>query len=100
LGPGVEVSILACKSQIGAGSLPVDRLESLCLAISPAPAPTQAKVKGRGTFCKRVADTLRSLPIPVIGRIEDGQVKLDLRCLDGADAIDRFEAQLAQLATI
>ena len=96
LGPGVEVSIQACKSQIGAGSLPVDRLDSLCLAIAPA----QAKGKGSGTFCKRVADTLRSLPIPVIGRIEDGQVKLDLRCLDGADAIDRFEAQLVQLATV
>jgi len=36
----------------------------------------------------------------VIGRIEDGQVKLDLRCLDGADNVDRFEAQLAQLTTL
>ena len=75
LGPDVEVSILPCKSQIGAGSLPVDRLESLCLAIAPA----QPKSKGSGAFCKRVADTLRGLPIPVIGRIEDGHVKLDLR---------------------
>ena len=100
LGPGVEVSIQPCKSQIGAGSLPVDRLDSLCLAIAPASAPALAKSKGSGTFCKRVADALRGLPIPVIGRIEDGQVKLDLRCLDGADAVDRFEAQLAQLATI
>ena len=96
LGPVVEVSIQPCKSQIGAGSLPVDRLESLCLAI----APTQAKGKGGGTLCKRVADALRSLPIPVIGRIDDGQVKLDLRCLDGADAINRFEAQLPQLAKV
>ncbi len=96
LGPRAEVSILACKSQIGAGSLPVDRLESLCLAI----APSQTKGKGSGTFCKRVADALRGLPIPVIGRIEDGQVKLDLRCLDGADALDRFEAQLDQLAMV
>ena len=96
LGPVVAVSIQPCKSQIGAGSLPVDRLESLCLAIAPA----QAKGKGSGTFCKRVADSLRGLPIPVIGRIEDGQVKLDLRCLDGADNVDRFEAQLAQLTRL
>ncbi len=95
LGPKAEVAILPCKSQIGAGSLPVDRLESLCLAIAPA----HPKGKGSGTFCKRVADSLRGLPIPVIGRLEDGQVKLDLRCLDGAEAVDRFEAQLAQLAT-
>ena len=98
LGPGVEVSIQTCKSQIGAGSLPVDRLESLCLAIAPALA--QKKGKGSGTFCKRVADALRGLPIPVIGRIEDGQVKLDLRCLDGADAVNCFETQLAKLATV
>jgi L-seryl-tRNA(Ser) seleniumtransferase len=96
LGPGVDVSIQPCKSQIGAGSLPVDRLESLCLTIAPA----QAKGKGSGTFCKRVADALRGLPIPVIGRIEDGQVKLDLRCLDGAEAVDCFEAQLSQLAKV
>ena len=96
LGPVVEVSIQPCKSQIGAGSLPVDRLESLCLAI----APTLAKGKGSGTFCKRVADSLRGLPIPVIGRIEDGQVKLDLRCLDGPDNVDRFEAQLAKLTML
>ena len=96
LGPDVEVSILPCKSQIGAGSLPVDRLESLCLAIAPA----QPKSKGSGAFCKRVADTLRGLPIPVIGRIEDGQVKLDLRCLDGVEAVNRFAEQLTQLGTV
>ena len=96
LGSGVEVSIQPCKSQIGAGSLPVDRLESLCLAI----APTTVKGKGSGTFCKRVADALRGLPIPVIGRIEEGQVKLDLRCLDGIDEVNRFEAQLARVAAV
>ena len=93
LGPNVEVSIQPCKSQIGAGSLPVDLLDSLCLAIAPA----QAKNKGSGTLCKRVADMLRILPVPVVGRIEDGQVKLDLRCLDGTDALERFATQLSQL---
>jgi L-seryl-tRNA(Ser) seleniumtransferase len=99
-GPGAEVSVLPCKSQIGAGSLPVDRLESLCLAIAPYNANLNAKAKGNGAFCKRVADALRGLPIPVIGRIEDGQVKLDLRCLDGADAHERFIAQLAHLKAV
>jgi L-seryl-tRNA(Ser) seleniumtransferase len=96
LGPGAQVSVQPCKSQIGAGSLPVDRLESLCLAIAPA----SVKAKGSGAFCKRVADALRGLPIPVIGRIEDSQVKLDLRCLDGADAHEHFIAQLAQLTAV
>jgi hypothetical protein len=34
----------------------------------------------------------------VIGRIEDGQVRLDLRCLDGADAERAFVEQLHLLA--
>ncbi len=96
LGPAAEVTLQPCKSQIGAGSLPVDRLESLCLSIAPA----SPKGKGGGAFCKRVADTLRGLPIPVIGRIEGGQVKLDLRCLDGTDAEVRFTAQLAQIRPV
>ncbi len=97
LGAGADVSVQPCKSQIGAGSLPVDRLESLCLAIGPANLKSTAKNKSSGAFCKSVADALRGLPIPVIGRIEEGQVKLDLRCLDGSEAEKRFTAQLKQL---
>jgi hypothetical protein len=33
----------------------------------------------------------------VIGRIEDQQLRLDLRCLDGAEAEQAFVAQLPQL---
>ena len=47
---------------------------------------------------RRVAEALRGLPIAVIGRIEDGQVRLDLRGLDGAEAEQAFVAQLPQLA--
>jgi len=45
-----------------------------------------------------LAEALRQLPLPVIGRIEDGQVRLDLRCLDGAEAEAAFIAQLPLLA--
>ncbi|MFI4986051.1 MAG: hypothetical protein ACHQF3_01285, partial [Alphaproteobacteria bacterium] len=37
----------------------------------------------------------RALPIPVIGRLDDGRLKLDLRCLDDEQA---FAEQLARLA--
>ncbi|MEN9538982.1 MAG: hypothetical protein RLZZ126_1217 [Pseudomonadota bacterium] len=91
LGIKASVSIQPCKSQMGAGSLPVDRLDSVCLAIAPASARTSS-----GTFCRRMAEALRGLPIPVIGRIDNGQVKLDVRCLDGLEVEERFAAQLAQ----
>ena len=89
-----QVQVLACRSQIGSGSLPVDRLPSACIAIGP---PAGAKRAGR--LPERLAEALRALPVPVIGRIEDGQLRLDLRCLDGAEAEAAFAAQLPLLAS-
>ena len=71
------VQVQPCRSQIGSGSLPVDRLESVCLTIG---APTGAR--GSGSFPERLAAEFRALPIPVIGRIEGAQLRLDLRCLE------------------
>jgi L-seryl-tRNA(Ser) seleniumtransferase len=85
--------VLPCRSQIGSGSLPVDRLPSVCLALGE---PAAAKRSGR--WPERLAEALRGLPIPVIGRIEDQQVRLDLRGLDGAEDEQAFVAQLPQLA--
>jgi L-seryl-tRNA(Ser) seleniumtransferase len=39
---------------------------------------------------------LRGLPVPVIGRIADGALRLDVRCLSAADEAD-FIGQLAKL---
>ena len=93
LGGRLQVQVLPCRSQIGSGSLPVDRLPSACLAIG---APSGARRAGR--LPERVAEALRTLPVPVIGRIEDGQVRLDLRALDGAAAEEAFLGQLPLLA--
>jgi L-seryl-tRNA(Ser) seleniumtransferase len=93
LGERASVQVLPCRSQIGSGSLPVDRLPSACVAIG---APQGAKRAGR--LPERLADALRSLPVPVIGRIEDGQLRLDLRCLDGAAAEAALIDQLPLLA--
>jgi len=92
LGERACVEVLPCRSQIGSGSLPVDRLDSVCLAIGTPPGARRA-----GSFPQRLADALRRLPTPVIGRIEDGQVRLDLRCLDGDEAERSFIAQLSRL---
>ena len=93
LGGRCQVQVLACRSQIGSGSLPGDRLPSACIAIG---APPGAKRAGR--LPEQLAQALRVLPRPVIGRIEEGQLRLDLRCLDGDGAEAHFVAQLPLLA--
>lgn len=73
LADDATVQIVACRSQIGSGALPVDRLESTGFEIRP---------QGGGSAPDRLATRLRALPIPIIGRIRDGALVLDLRCLD------------------
>jgi L-seryl-tRNA(Ser) seleniumtransferase len=84
----VTTEVLALKSQIGSGSLPVDRLPSAGLAARPTGK--------RGGVLNRIEAALRALPRPVIGRIADGALLLDLRCLAPADEAG-FAAALARL---
>ena len=86
------VEVTACRSQIGSGSLPVDRLESAALCLAP---PEGARRPGRHP--ERLAEALRALPVPVIGRIEDGRVVLDLRCLPDGPRAQAFVDQLSRL---
>ena len=58
------------------------------LAIKPRAA------KGRGRALSALSIALRRLPIPVVGRIDDNALILDLRCLDDEEA---FIANLAAL---
>ncbi|RKT20816.1 L-seryl-tRNA(Sec) selenium transferase [Paraburkholderia sp. RAU2J] len=74
-------------SQIGSGALPVDVLPSYGLAVR------MANGKRGGRHLLAVEKLLREMARPVIGRIADDALRLDLRCLEAAD-----EAQLmAQL---
>jgi L-seryl-tRNA(Ser) seleniumtransferase len=84
------VHVIGCDSQIGSGALPTRRIPSVGLTIRPAG-------RGSGTALKRLSAAFRKLPVPVIGRIEDGALVLDLRCLEDADEA-AFAAQLAKLA--
>jgi L-seryl-tRNA(Ser) seleniumtransferase len=85
----LTVTIEPMLSQIGSGSLPVDRLPSAGLVFRPVG-------RGSGVLGKLEA-ALRGLPVPVIGRIADKALHLDLRCLPPADEA-RFLAQLAEFA--
>ena len=90
LGDGWSVATAECHSQIGSGALPVESLPSRAVAIAPAAAGK----RGTGTALKRLAAAFSRLPRPVIGRIQDDRLMLDLRCLDDEAA---FTAQLAEL---
>ncbi len=77
VGNAYEVTEAAMMSQIGSGALPVDTLPSHGLAIRVAP--------GRRASLDRLETVLRGLPRPVIGRVSDKTLWLDLRCLDAED---------------
>jgi L-seryl-tRNA(Ser) seleniumtransferase len=76
-----QISVEDCASQVGSGSLPVDRLPSTALRLSSSSVRPAA-----------IAKALRALPVPVIGRIHEDAVWLDMRCLEDEAG---FAGQLA-----
>ena len=91
--PRFVVSVVALQGQIGSGSLPVDRLPSAGLAIAPV------QKKGAGRALDELATALRRLPLPVIGRIAEDRLLLDLRCLeDSAQLLNQLPALQEALA--
>ncbi|ANY14642.1 L-seryl-tRNA(Sec) selenium transferase [Bordetella pseudohinzii] len=91
VGPGFGVEGVAMFSQIGSGALPIDQLPSFGLAIRYL-----GRGRGRaGRHLERLQASLRALPRPVIGRIDDDVFWLDLRCLEARDEAE-FAAQLTE----
>jgi len=90
LGDRYVISLEQCQSQIGSGSLPAERLDSIALVIRPT------ATKGVGTALKHLATAFRNLPMPVIGHIQDDAFWLDLRCLEATNE-SAFTSQLTAL---
>lgn len=78
-GPLAVADVAGCASQVGSGSLPVDRLPSAAVRI------WWVEARGVGTGLARISRALRALPVPVIGRIQEDAFWLDFRCLEGAE---------------
>ena len=93
LGAEAQVDVVPVHSQIGSGALPVDRLPSHALRLRPP-----AGRRGAGRWLDALAQRLRALPVPVIGRVADGALLLDLRCLDTPQDEAGFAAQLLPAA--
>jgi L-seryl-tRNA(Ser) seleniumtransferase len=75
LGRAWAVAVEACRSQIGSGALPVEALPSAAVTVA-------------GTRPETLAARMRALPVPVIGRVSEGRLWLDCRCLTETDEQD------------
>ena len=71
---GAELSTLPCESQVGGGSLPLEELKSRALCIRPLSMSITA-----------LEERLRGLPLPIIGRIAEERLLLDLRTISDAE---------------
>ncbi|MBV8503712.1 MAG: L-seryl-tRNA(Sec) selenium transferase [Paucibacter sp.] len=81
--PRYAVVTAAMQGQIGSGSLPVARLPSAGLVIAPQGG------RNLGSALDKLSRALRELPEPVIGRIADDKLWLDLRCLEDSAHLSR-----------
>ncbi len=86
LSPHYKVEVSPGFSQIGSGAMPVETLPTVCIRIVPQLEDDVA--------LRRLASAFRALPLPVIGRLNNGALVFDLRCLED-DA--EFIAQLPRL---
>ena len=78
-----HTEVIAGEGQIGSGALPDKTIASICLAI-----------QAEGTSPEKLLKRLRELPTPVIGRIADNKVILDMR---GADPLPALLENLSLL---
>jgi L-seryl-tRNA(Ser) seleniumtransferase len=71
---GWTVSVVPSHAQAGSGSLPDQLIPSVAIALQP-------NTKS-GKALSDLGGRLRGLPVPVVGRVHDGALLLDLRCLE------------------
>ncbi len=75
---------IACESQIGGGSLPLERLASVAVGIRPEKVSVA-----------QVEERMRHLPVPIIPRTANDTILLDVRTI-GRENFKRIVEQLAK----
>jgi L-seryl-tRNA(Ser) seleniumtransferase len=87
-GDAFQIAVTPMTSQVGSGAMPAERLPSFGLRVNQS--------RAKRSSLNRLEVMLRELPRPVIGRIADKALWLDMRCLEVADEAE-FTAQLSAL---
>ena len=88
LGLPAGISLVPCQSQIGGGSLPMERLESWGVAI----APEKISVP-------ELEERMRHLPVPIIPRTVNDTILIDMRTVSAEDA-DLTARELKELEVL
>ena len=81
-GPQFPVAPAPCSSPLGSGSPPIARPPGTALTLPPRAGT------GRTLMC--LSRQLRAGDVPVIGRIHDGSLWLDLRTLEDEELFIRM----------
>jgi L-seryl-tRNA(Ser) seleniumtransferase len=81
---GLTISIEACTSTVGGGAMPTAQLPSWAIVIA-------------GRSADALDKQLRAAPVPVVARIEDGKLWLDVRTIN-EDDVDDLIAAVRRLA--
>lgn len=82
--PEANIECRPCEGQIGSGALPSERILSRALVIEPGP----------GQQVNALASALRKLPTPIIGRVANDALWLDMR---GAADTEGLASSLIEL---
>lgn len=69
-----KVDVVSCESQIGGGSLPMERIPSMAVAIHPEEISVP-----------ELEERMRSLPVPMIPRTVNDTIMLDVRTIESDD---------------
>lgn len=78
LGDFFNADILPCESEVGSGASPAQTLPSIAIAIE--------STGNENLSLNQLAQKLRELPVPVIGRVKANRLMLDLRTLEEPQA--------------
>jgi len=72
-----QASVVPSACQVGGGALPLEPLPSAALALGGQERPAH-----------RLEEALRRAPLPVIGRVQEGRLLLDLRTVAAGEVTD------------